>query len=1121
MIDDQSSMDFAAQPAEPSKDNSNRDTNLAETIESPPAKPTRQRTTSSRSRKKTVSETTIVETTEPIGNSSADASASVAQSPAAPEPNSPEKIDTPPFESVKRARPSRRRKQAAPPVEPMTLEPAIADASEPVAKDSEVRKTAKRGGSGKSRKTQTQATKNEESLTDKIEDIQRTEEPREILDAEKQVTEAANAPEPPATRKNVRRRPSKRGSRKKSETESTVTIEPTLTEPAQASTEQITLNPPSEVEANPLESTTIVIEEPQKPKPKSSRSSRSKRTIAKSRKVEEETPTKGARLVVRQGVVHLTIDGVNYPPLIFFGGCEGEKESKVVTSEIRKAAKTGVHIHSTLIELPCPLPPDSSIYETLDERLHLLLDADTQGFVIPRIVFVPAPGWRKQYPNEVIHYSDGSTGDPSLASDRFWSEAEASLSSVVTHIRRSSYANRIIGFHLERGEWFHPADKGYDYSFANREAFRAWLKAKYKNSEPSLRAAWYDGQVQFYTVEIPPMPTSPQRDNTFFEIRKEKRWVDFLEYTSDITAERLISLSKVVKQASEETCLVSVCYGYTWEFNHTFSGHLALGKILAAPSIDIISGPLSYKDRFMGGAGSVPIPMDSPSAHGKLWISEDDTKTHLAGRSDDDDYNPRMESRFATQQAHLRLLAKSLIHNTGVSWMDLWGEGWLDSDEIWGYLSSYIQRIASAEHRSRHFSPEVVVLLDERSLPHIQRKEPFLTKILQGHRDLFQRCGASVGYYLQGDVMARYFPVDAKLYIFLTPYRLPAEHRNAIREKIKHGGKTLVWMYAPGIFEEKSAQEERANEVTDIPLRHQSWGSESGSKIINANHPITQNLAGKMFGEKERINPSFYAVEERGVVVLAEYQQSGLPSLVVRKMDDWNSVFCGETVLTRELLHGLCRFAGVHIYSDQDDILTAGNGWISIHTQHDGKRSLRFPVNSSVYDLVKDHMVAKDVNEYTTFLKGKTTYIFYHGTTQEIKKLGFANTDIPEIAPPAVSEEPKTPFLSTIKTNPIIASESTTTIPGESDILNVLSLTEKERKWLEEDLKEEMGEIVPDNYPEEMEDDPYPDELTLSEDPEEETPDPAVKHKRRRRRGGRGRGKKRDATHGSESTPME
>ena len=41
-----------------------------------------------------------------------------------------------------------------------------------------------------------------------------------------------------------------------------------------------------------------------------------------------------------------------------------------------------------------------------------------------RIVFVPAPGWRKQYPNEVNHYADGSTDDPSIASDLFWREAD-------------------------------------------------------------------------------------------------------------------------------------------------------------------------------------------------------------------------------------------------------------------------------------------------------------------------------------------------------------------------------------------------------------------------------------------------------------------------------------------------------------------------------------------------------------------------------------------------------------------------------------------------------------------------------------------------------------------------
>ena len=45
-------------------------------------------------------------------------------------------------------------------------------------------------------------------------------------------------------------------------------------------------------------------------------------------------------------------------------------------------------------------------------------------FVMPRLVFVPAPGWMRQYPNEVTHYADGKTADPSIASNRFWQDVE-------------------------------------------------------------------------------------------------------------------------------------------------------------------------------------------------------------------------------------------------------------------------------------------------------------------------------------------------------------------------------------------------------------------------------------------------------------------------------------------------------------------------------------------------------------------------------------------------------------------------------------------------------------------------------------------------------------------------
>lgn len=79
-----------------------------------------------------------------------------------------------------------------------------------------------------------------------------------------------------------------------------------------------------------------------------------------------------------------------------------------------------MHIHSTLIELPCPLIEDSSMLDDFDNRVRALLEADPQGYILPRIAILPAKGWRREYPHDMANYEGEPSGDPSLTSDRFW-----------------------------------------------------------------------------------------------------------------------------------------------------------------------------------------------------------------------------------------------------------------------------------------------------------------------------------------------------------------------------------------------------------------------------------------------------------------------------------------------------------------------------------------------------------------------------------------------------------------------------------------------------------------------------------------------------------------------------
>ena len=210
----------------------------------------------------------------------------------------------------------------------------------------------------------------------------------------------------------------------------------------------------------------------------------------------------GAHLLRRGGVPQIHINGKPYPPVFFFGNMEGDDNRAKVLSEVRRAAKANVHLHSTLVDLPCPLTEASHALDEIDIRLKAILEADPNGFVMPRVQFYPAKGWKREYPTEFAAYADGTTGDPAFTSERFWSEAERSLEMLISHIQGQEWGRRVFGYHLERGEWFQPADLGYDRSNANRDAFRDWLRVKYKDDMVRLRAAWYNGCL-LYTSPSP------------------------------------------------------------------------------------------------------------------------------------------------------------------------------------------------------------------------------------------------------------------------------------------------------------------------------------------------------------------------------------------------------------------------------------------------------------------------------------------------------------------------------------------------------------------------------------------------------------------------------------------
>ena len=462
--------------------------------------------------------------------------------------------------------------------------------------------------------------------------------------------------------------------------------------------------------------------------------------------------------------------------------------------------------------------------------------------------------------------------------------------------------------------------------------------------------------MTFDSAQVPAWP-APSGSTLLFTER-EGRYVDFHEYSSDIVAQTILRLGKAVKEASGGRSAVAVSYGYTLELPRAYSGHLSLGQVLASPYVDILTGPISYSGREPGGSAPAPAPLDSIALAGKLWISEDDTKTPKASGETPDGYNPRLTDAEGVRAAHARNFGAALAKGVGLSWMDLWGEGWLDDRETWGFLGSLraIAEKTAARRKARTKpapAPEVAVILDERSFFAV-REESLLDELISLQRDALLRCGARVGFYLLSDLQKKDFPLGAKLVLFLNAFSLDAPTKAAIQERLQGEGRTLAWVFGPCCREEILSE---CADVIGMQVKLQPWASKTGATVLpNATSPLTDVLRGQPIGIVRRLNPSF-AVTDSRAQTLAEYPAGGV-ALAIRKHSNWQSVFVGEPNLPLPLLRGLLRVAGIAPLTVDDDVAWVGDGLICLHSTEGGGTNVYLPSEGAIYDVLTGEPLA-------------------------------------------------------------------------------------------------------------------------------------------------------------------
>ena len=788
------------------------------------------------------------------------------------------------------------------------------------------------------------------------------------------------------------------------------------------------------------------------------------------------------QVILQNGQPVLVHNKTILSPIIFHADYSDHSRRSLVMEEVRAASDNGITLFSVLTTLRVNQEEVGTTLYQVENAVSEIASAAPDAKIILRLSIKPEDGWMKKFPVASYRDQKNQQADPSVCDDEYWGEADASLAQLIEKLRASKLSDRILGIHLDQGEWFQDESEGYDTSEAAKLKFRLWLRHRYRNDNVTLRAAWFDGGVTFDTVEIPLISEGLESDAFVRTDRKSRRWIDYHLFVSDSIVDRIADLCYTIRKASSGDYLTGVSYGYTFEWSHPYSGHLSLGKLLRCPDLDYIAGPPSYSDREPGGSAAFPFPVDSFALNGKMFMSEEDFKTPISGRAEIADGIPVMKTPQALESAHWRGAGGALAHNGGVIWMDTYGAGWLNSPGIWERAKhihdALLRRLAVPQQ-----SPDVALFIDERSLTYLTDPRAFEV-LVQQVRESILRSGLSVGFYLLSDLAHRENFPESRLYVFVNAWDVRPEVRSAIKSRLQRDGKTLFWLYSAGLFEAGRESLERVREVTGIALRPQPYNCKSGTTLLNSRDDLGRHLNAEDLARGGQLEPSYFAIPEEARV-LGEYTATGLPSFVVRdfpgdKPDErWRSVFLGEPVTSPGFFRALGQFAGAHVWSFENDLVHVTPPFLTVHCSGTGQRTIMLPSNWVAYDIeARDYMPVENSAVKFKAVDG-STHTFVIGPMGEVSTIVKADLTT----------------LTTI-TEPIHREENTLRWDSVHFDVQIMKLDE----WVEETWSEELADdllLKPSMVD--------LDGPLVEEGSEESGDDSSSRRRRRRRRRGGGR----------------
>lgn len=650
-----------------------------------------------------------------------------------------------------------------------------------------------------------------------------------------------------------------------------------------------------------------------------------------------------------------------------------------------------------------------------DERLDRLLEWVPDAAFLPRIFAAAPQWWIDANPDEQIRYSNPQVLPPnwkglnhsipreSFASEKCRSELGAVYRQAVRHLHRR-YGKHLLGIHLANGPWGEnfawdgltqiggaPLSRaGFsDVSYPMTVRFRRYLREKYRDVA-RLRDAWKDSAVSFDNAEVPTMAQrlSLDVDGVWRDPAKGRRVPDYFECMNAVTVEMLDHYGGIVK--GETGLPVLAFYGYTQDERWSIEcDHRAISKMYRLKNVDMFSAPHTYHRRSPGEDGCMRCYLASAALHGKLFIDEGDDMTHLEQRKSRPDHRCAATNLFESVNLLYREFGMAVTHGTGLWYMDLKRDTFRDPELVAAVGKMRRAADLALKHDRKHRSEVAVVsnIESEFYMGYRRTEANSMSELLYLQQvGAFHRAGAPFDWYLAEDLDA-VADRNYKVVVFLDCQYMTERQRRQV-EALKCDGRTLVFFHAPGYVSEHCLSRGRMESVCGVKMKERTvrgvlsavnvaTGREWGCGLDRVIDGVEDRPRGVRHRVPGTAQLGLFLPAEGDPLMTGVANLAGMPVAVRKRQNGWTSVLSALPALAPEVLREIYKASGVHVYTDEDVVLSANSAWLMLHTRKRGRYAVRLPRRvKTVLDVTIDEVVARDCDNFTCELEKFQTAVF-------------------------------------------------------------------------------------------------------------------------------------------------